>query len=109
MHLMRTGAAGVIVGYGQAASTSTDAVLGIGVPMATALVDAAAARRDHLDETGGRYVHVIADGGVATSGGMAKGIACGAGAGVLGGQRARAGDAPGGGWDLGPAGADPHL
>ena len=65
MHLMRTGAAGVIVGYGQSSATTTDEVLGIGVPMATAIVDAAAARRDYLDETGGRYVHVIADGGIA--------------------------------------------
>ncbi len=64
MHLMRTGAAGVIVGYGAGAVTTTDSVLGIGVPMATAIVDAAAARRDYLDETGGRYVHVIADGEV---------------------------------------------
>ena len=64
MHLMRTGAAGVIVGYGESSATTTDAVLGIGVPMATAIVDAAAARRDYLDETGGRYVHVIADGGM---------------------------------------------
>ncbi|HYS37704.1 MAG TPA: GuaB3 family IMP dehydrogenase-related protein, partial [Pseudonocardiaceae bacterium] len=69
MHLMRTGAAGVIVGHGHSMGvTSTDAVLGIAVPMATAIVDAAAARRDYLDETGGRYVHVIADGGVHVSG-----------------------------------------
>jgi IMP dehydrogenase len=109
MHLMRTGAAGVIVGYGQAASTSTDAVLGIGVPMATALVDAAAARRDYLDETGGRYVHVIADGGMATSGDMAKAIACGADAVMLGEQLAGADDAPGGGWYWTSAAAHPNL
>jgi IMP dehydrogenase len=109
MHLMRTGAAGVIVGYGQAASTSTDAVLGIGVPMATALVDAAAARRDYLDETGGRYVHVIADGGMATSGDMAKAIACGADALMLGEQLAGADDAPGGGWYWTSAAAHPNL
>jgi IMP dehydrogenase len=109
MHLMRTGAAGVIVGYGQAASTSTNAVLGIGVPMATALVDAAAARRDYLDETGGRYVHVIADGGMATSGDMAKAIACGADALMLGEQLAGADDAPGGGWYWTSAAAHPNL
>ncbi|WP_433800400.1 GuaB3 family IMP dehydrogenase-related protein [Actinomycetospora sp. CA-084318] len=109
MHLMRTGAAGVIVGYGQSASTSTDAVLGIGVPMATALVDAAAARRDYLDETGGRYVHVIADGAMATSGDMAKAIACGADAVMLGEQLAAADDAPGGGWYWTAAAAHPNL
>jgi IMP dehydrogenase len=109
MHLMRTGAAGVIVGYGQSASTSTDAVLGIGVPMATALVDAAAARRDYLDETGGRYVHVIADGGMATSGDMAKAIACGADAVMLGEQLAGADEAPGGGWYWTAAAAHPNL
>src|SRR5918998_1415602 len=84
MHLMRTGAAGVIVGHGAGASTSTGDVLGIGVPMATAVADAAAARRDYLDETGGRYVHVIADGGMRTSGDVAKAIACGADAVMLG-------------------------
>jgi IMP dehydrogenase len=97
MHLMRTGAAGVLVGYGESLATSTDAVLGIGVPMATAIVDAAAARRDYLDETGGRYVHVIADGGIFSSGDIAKAIACGADAVMLGEQLAEADEAPGGG------------
>jgi IMP dehydrogenase len=109
MHLMRTGAAGVIVGYGQAAATSTDAVLGIGVPMATALVDAAAARRDYLDETGGRYVHVVADGGMDTSGDIAKAIACGADAVMLGEQLAGAEEAPGGGWYWTASAAHPSL
>lgn len=69
LHLMRTGAAGVIVGYGSTQGvTTTDEVLGISVPMATAIADAAAARRDYLDETGGRYVHVLADGDIHTSG-----------------------------------------
>ncbi|OZM80596.1 GuaB3 family IMP dehydrogenase-related protein [Pseudonocardia sp. MH-G8] len=95
MHLMRTGAAGVIVGYGESSATTTDDVLGIGVPMATAIVDAAAARRDYLDETGGRYVHVLADGGMAGSGDMAKAIACGADAVMLGEQLAEAAEAPG--------------
>jgi len=109
MHLMRTGAAGVIVGYGQAAATSTDAVLGIGVPMATALVDAAAARRDHLDETGGRYVHVVADGAMGTSGDIAKAIACGADAVMLGEQLAAAEEAPGAGWYWTASAAHPSL
>jgi IMP dehydrogenase len=96
MHLMRTGAAGVIVGHGQAAGvTSTDDVLGIGVPMATAISEAAAARRDYLDETGGRYVHVLADGSVDTSGDIAKAIACGADAVMLGEHLAAAREAPG--------------
>jgi IMP dehydrogenase len=95
MHLMRTGAAGVIVGYGESSATTTDDVLGIGVPMATAIVDAAAARRDYLDETGGRYVHVIADGGMGTSGDLAKAIACGADAVMLGEQLTEASEAPG--------------
>ena len=96
MHLMRTGAAGVIVGYGYTPGvTTTDTVLGIGVPMATAIADAAAARRDYLDETGGRYVHVIADGGVMTSGDVAKSIACGADAVMLGEPLAAATEAPG--------------
>ncbi|MDX3657100.1 GuaB3 family IMP dehydrogenase-related protein [Streptomyces sp. ID05-26A] len=96
MHLMRTGAAGVIVGYGYTPGvTTTDSVLGIGVPMATAIADAAAARRDYLDETGGRYVHVIADGGVTTSGDVAKSIACGADAVMLGEPLAAATEAPG--------------
>ena len=95
MHLMRTGAAGVIVGYGESSATTTGEVLGIGVPMATAIVDAAAARRDYLDETGGRYVHVIADGGITGSGDVAKAIACGADAVMLGEQLADAADAPG--------------
>lgn len=109
MHLMRTGAAGVIVGYGESAATTTDHVLGIGVPMATAIVDAAAARRDYLDETGGRYVHVIADGGMAGSGDMAKAIACGADAVMLGEQLTAAKDAPGRGLYWTSAAAHPSL
>jgi IMP dehydrogenase len=109
MHLMRTGAAGVIVGYGESSATTTDDVLGIGVPMATAIVDAAAARRDYLDETGGRYVHVIADGGMAGSGDMAKAIACGADAVMLGEQLAEASEAPGQGLYWTSAVAHPSL
>ncbi|HKC29155.1 MAG TPA: IMP dehydrogenase, partial [Jatrophihabitans sp.] len=101
LHLMRTGAAGVIIGYGAHLGSSTHSVLGIDVPMATALVDAAAARRDYLDETGGRYVHLIAYGDLATGGDIAKALACGADAVMLGEALALAREAPGGGryWD----------
>jgi IMP dehydrogenase len=109
MHLMRTGAAGVIVGYGSSIATTTDKVLGIGVPMATAIVDAAAARRDYLDETGGRYVHVIADGEVDASGDIAKSIACGADAVMLGEPLALAKEAPGKGLYWTAAAAHPSL
>ncbi|HWR46047.1 MAG TPA: GuaB3 family IMP dehydrogenase-related protein [Pseudonocardiaceae bacterium] len=109
LHLMRTGAAGVIVGHGAGASTSTGDVLGIGVPMATAVADAAAARRDYLDETGGRYVHVIADGGMRTSGDIAKAIACGADAVMLGAPLAAAAEAPGNGLYWTAAAAHPSL
>jgi IMP dehydrogenase len=110
LHLMRTGAAGVIVGYGSTAgATTTGEVLGIGVPMATAIADAAAARRDYLDETGGRYVHVIADGDIHTSGDLAKAIACGADAAVLGTPLAAAAEAPGGGWYWPSAAAHPDT
>jgi IMP dehydrogenase len=109
MHLMRTGAAGVIVGYGSGEVTTTDSVLGIGVPMATAIVDAAAARRDYLDETGGRYVHVIADGGIECSGDIAKAIACGADAVMLGSPLAFAKESPGQGLYWTAAAAHPSL
>ncbi|MGB3440263.1 MAG: GuaB3 family IMP dehydrogenase-related protein [Actinophytocola sp.] len=109
MHLMRTGAAGVLVGYGTGVATTTDSVLGIGVPMATAIVDAAAARRDYLDETGGRYVHVIADGEVDGSGDIAKSIACGADAVMLGSPLATAKEAPGKGLYWTAAAAHPSL
>ena len=75
LHLMRTGAAGVIVGYGGVDGvTTTGPVLGMEVHMATAIADAAAARRDYLDETGGRYVHVLADGDIYTSGDIARAV-----------------------------------
>ncbi|AHI01505.1 GuaB3 family IMP dehydrogenase-related protein [Kutzneria viridogrisea] len=110
MHLMRTGAAGVIVGYGHSTGvTTTDSVLGIGVPMATAIADAAAARRDYLDETGGRYVHVIADGGVHTSGDIAKAVACGADAVMLGEPLSAATEAPGQGLYWTAAAAHPSV
>ncbi|AKK07951.1 GuaB3 family IMP dehydrogenase-related protein [Corynebacterium testudinoris] len=92
MHLMRTGAAGVIVGGG---TNTNEFALGIEVPMATAIADVAAARREYLDETGGRYVHIIADGEIENSGDVAKAIACGADAVVLGTPLAPAAEAPG--------------
>ena len=110
LHLMRTGAAGVIVGYGSTAGvTTSDEVLGISVPMATAIADAAAARREYLDETGGRYVHVLADGDIHTSGELAKAIACGADAVVLGTPLATAAEALGDGWFWPSAAAHPSL
>jgi IMP dehydrogenase len=110
LHLMRTGAAGVIVGYGSTHGvTTSDEVLGISVPMATAIADAAAARREYLDETGGRYVHVLADGDIHTSGDLAKAIACGADAVVLGTPLAEAAEAQGEGWFWPSAAAHPSL
>ncbi|KUJ43169.1 inosine-5-monophosphate dehydrogenase, partial [Streptomyces albus subsp. albus] len=95
LHLMRTGAAGVLVGFGGGAAHTTRNVFGIQVPMATAVADVAGARRDYMDESGGRYVHVIADGGVGWSGDLPKAIACGADAVMMGSPLARATDAPG--------------
>jgi IMP dehydrogenase len=110
LHLMRTGAAGVIVGYGSTAGvTTSDEVLGISVPMATAIADAAAARREYLDETGGRYVHVLADGDIHSSGDLAKAIACGADAVLLGTPLAAASEALGRGWFWPSAAAHPSL
>ncbi|MCS5721164.1 GuaB3 family IMP dehydrogenase-related protein [Herbiconiux sp. CPCC 203407] len=102
LHLMRTGAAGVLVGFGGGAASTTRATLGIHAPMATAVADVAGARRDYMDESGGRYVHVIADGGLGTSGDIVKAISVGADAVMLGTALARASDAPGGGWHWGP-------
>jgi IMP dehydrogenase len=101
LHLMRTGAAGVLVGFGGGATQTTRQVLGVSVPMASAIADVAAARRDYLDESGGRYVHVIADGGLVRSGDIAKAIACGADAAMIGSLVARAAEAPGRGWHWG--------
>lgn len=95
LHLMRTGAAGVLVGFGGGAAHTTADVLGVRVPMASAVIDVAAARRDYLDESGGRYVHVIADGSIGSSGDVVKALACGADAVMLGSLLARATDAPG--------------
>jgi IMP dehydrogenase len=101
LHLMRSGAAGVLVGFGGGASHTTASVLGIEVPMASAVADVAEARRDYLEESGGRYVHIIADGAVGRSGDIAKAIACGADAVMVGSALARATEAPGHGWHWG--------
>jgi IMP dehydrogenase len=101
LHLMRTGAAGVLVGFGGGAAHTTRTVLGVAVPMASAVADVAGARRDYMDESGGRYVHVIADGSIGRSGDIAKAIACGADAVMIGSPFARARDAPGQGFHWG--------
>ena len=109
LHLMRTGAAGVLVGFGGGAASTTRGTLGIHAPMATAIADVAGARRDYLDESGGRYVHVIADGGLGRSGDIVKAIACGADAVMLGSALARATDAPGQGYHWGAEARNPEL
>ena len=109
LHLMRTGAAGVLVGFGGGAAHTTRLSLGIHAPMASAVADVAAARRDYLDESGGRYVHVIADGGVGRSGDLVKAVACGADAVMVGAALARAAEAPGAGWHWGPEAHHPQL
>ena len=101
LHLMRTGAAGVLVGFGGGAAHTTRTVLGVAVPMASAVADVAGARRDYMDESGGRYVHVIADGSIGRSGDIAKAIASGADAVMIGSPFARASDAPGRGFHWG--------
>lgn len=108
LHLMRTGAVGVLVGVGPGAACTTRAVLGIGVPQATAIADAAAARVQHLLETG-EYVNVIADGGMRTGGDIAKAITCGADAVMVGSPLSRANEAPGRGYHWGMATFHPQL
>lgn len=109
LHLMRTGAAGVLVGFGGGSSHTTSDVLGVRVPMASAVADVAAARRDYLDESGGRYVHVISDGSMGFSGDIVKAFACGADAVMLGSVLARATDAPGQGTHWGSEAWHPTL
>ncbi len=108
LHLMRTGAVGILVGVGPGHACTSRGVLGIGVPQATAIADAAGARIRHLDETG-VYVHVIADGGMRTGGDVAKAIACGADAVMLGSALAHAQEAPGHGFNWGMATFHPTL
>jgi IMP dehydrogenase len=108
LHLMRTGAVGVLVGVGPGNACTTRGVLGVGVPQATAIADAAGARMRHLDETG-VYVHVIADGGMSRGGDIAKAIACGADAVMIGSPLTSAHEAPGKGYHWGMATFHPTL
>src|SRR3954449_5739620 len=108
LHLMRTGAAGVLVGVGPGAACTTRGVLGLGVPQATAIADGAGARSTHMLETG-EYVQVIADGGMRTGGDVSKAIACGADAVMIGSPLARAYEAPGRGFHWGMATFHPSL
>ena len=108
LHLMRTGAVGVLVGVGPGHACTSRRVLGIGVPQCTAVADAAAARMRHLDETG-TYCHVIADGGMRTGGDLAKAIAVGADSVMIGSPLTSASEAPGRGYHWGMATFHPDL
>jgi IMP dehydrogenase len=108
LHLMRSGAVGVLVGVGPGAACTTRQVIGVGVPQATAIADAAGARMQHLMETG-QYVNVIADGGMAYAGDLAKAVACGADACMIGSPLAKAVEAPGRGYHWGMATFHPTL
>lgn len=108
LHLMRTGAAGVLVGVDGGATASASRVTGVGSGLATAIADVRAARMRHLDETG-VYVHVIADGGIKSGGDIAKAMACGADGVVLGSALTAATDAPGRGWHWGNSVVHPTL
>jgi len=108
LELMKAGASGILVGIGPGAACTTRAVLGIGIPQITATVDAAAARFDYWKETG-RYVTVITDGGMRVGGDIAKAIASGADAVMLGSPLASAQEAPGQGHHWGMATPDPNL
>src|SRR5213596_756524 len=108
LHLMRTGAVGVLVGVGPGAACTTRGVLGIGVPQATAIADVAAARSQHMLETG-EYCQVIGDGGMRTGGDVSKAFACGADAVMIGSPLARAKEAPGRGSHWGMATFHPSL
>lgn len=108
LHLMRTGAVGVLVGVGPGAACTTRQVIGVGVPQATAIADAAGARMQHMLETG-NYVNVIADGGMSYGGDLAKAVACGADACMVGSPLAKASEAPGRGSHWGMATFHPEL
>jgi IMP dehydrogenase len=108
LHLMRSNAAAVLVGVGPGAACTTRGVLGVGVPQATAIADVAAARSQHMLETG-EYVKVIADGGMRNGGDVSKAIACGADAVMIGSPLARAHEAPGRGYHWGMATFHPTL
>ncbi len=108
LHLMRTGAAAVLVGVDGGMTASAGRVIGVGSGMATAIADVRAARMRHLDETG-VYVHVIADGGFGSGGQIAKAMACGADGVMLGASLAAADEAPGRGWHWGNSVVHPTL
>ena len=108
LNLMKAGAAGVLVGIGPGAACTSRGVLGVGVPQATAVSDCAAARDDYFQETG-RYVTIIADGGLVTGGDICKCIACGADGVMIGSPFARAAEAPGRGFHWGMATPSPVL
>ncbi|MDY7015209.1 MAG: GuaB3 family IMP dehydrogenase-related protein, partial [Cyanobacteriota bacterium] len=108
LDLMKAGAAAVMVGIGPGAACTSRGVLGVGVPQATAVADCAAAREAFERETG-RYVPVIADGGIVTGGDICKCIACGADAVMIGSPIARAAEAPGQGYHWGMATPSPVL
>lgn len=105
---MKAGASGVLIGIGPGAACTSRGVLGIGVPMATSISDCAQARDDYFNKTG-RYVHVIADGGMSTGGDICKAIACGADAVMIGSPFAKAKEAPGNGFHWGMATPSPVL
>ncbi|KEF41212.1 MAG: inosine-5-monophosphate dehydrogenase [Cyanobium sp. CACIAM 14] len=108
LQLMRAGAAGVLVGIGPGAACTSRGVLGVGIPQATAVADCAAARDDYEKESG-RYVPVVADGGIVTGGDICKCLACGADAVMIGSPIARAAEAPGRGFHWGMATPSPVL
>ena len=108
MQLMKAGAAAVLVGIGPGAACTSRGVLGVGVPQATATADCAAARDDFFKETG-KYIPVIADGGIVTGGDICKCLACGADAVMIGSPIARAAEAPGGDYHWGMATPSPVL
>lgn len=108
LDLMNAGAAGVLVGIGPGAACTSRGVLGVGVPQATAIADCAAARDDFFKQTG-KYIPVIADGGLVTGGDVCKCIACGADAIMMGSPFARAQEAPGRGFHWGMATPSPLL
>lgn len=102
LNLMKTGAAAILVGIGPGAACTSRGVLGVGVPQATAVADCAAARNEFWQETG-KYIPIIADGGIITGGDICKCIACGADAVMIGSPIARAVEAPGRGFHWGMA------
>lgn len=108
LDLLKAGAAGILVGIGPGAACTSRGVLGVGVPQATAVADCAAARNDYYQETG-RYVPIIADGGLITGGDICKCIACGADGVMIGSPFARAKEAPGRGYHWGMATPSPVL